>query len=102
MVGLWPPGTPENRGFWLGRKFWGRGIMTETVIPVTDYAFSSLGFKELNFANAKGNSRSRRIKEKTGARLVRVEPGSFVDPDFTEREIWVLMREKWIKTRGEL
>ena len=29
---LWRPGTPENRGFWLARKYWGRGLMTEAVL----------------------------------------------------------------------
>jgi hypothetical protein len=33
------PGTPENRGFWLPRKYWGRGLMTEAVKPVMDFAF---------------------------------------------------------------
>src|SRR3974377_1712917 len=43
-VDLWRKGKPENRGFWLGREFWGRGYMTEAVKPVMDYAFDQLGF----------------------------------------------------------
>ncbi len=34
-ISLWRKGIPENRGFWLGKKFWGKGIMTEAVIPIT-------------------------------------------------------------------
>lgn len=94
-VDLWREGKPENRGFWLGRKYWGRGIMTEAVEPIMDYAFNELGFNVLIFANALGNIGSRRIKEKTGARLVRVEPAKFVDPKFTEHEIWELRKEHW-------
>jgi RimJ/RimL family protein N-acetyltransferase len=97
VVDLWRPGTPENRGFWLGKEFWGRGIMTEAVRPVMEYAFDALGFEVMIFANAKGNVRSRRIKEKSGARLVRVESADFVDPDFTEQEIWELTKEEWRK-----
>lgn len=60
-------GEPDNRGFWLAKKHWGRGIMTEAVIPVLEYAFNELGFEKLIFSNAVGNKRSHRIKEKTGA-----------------------------------
>ena len=28
-------------GYWLGEKYWGRGIMTEAVRALTDYAFGS-------------------------------------------------------------
>jgi ribosomal-protein-alanine N-acetyltransferase len=99
VVDLWREGRPENRGFWLARKHWGRGIMTEAVEPVMDYAFNELGFEKLCFANAVGNIGSRRVKEKTGAKLLRVEPAKFVDPAFSEHEIWELKKEDWVKNR---
>lgn len=95
LVDLVRHGVPEHRGFWLGRAYWGRGYMTEAVGPVTRFAFEELGFETLVFAHARGNERSRRIKEKTGATFVRCEPGRFVDPAYTEREIWELTREAW-------
>lgn len=94
-VDLWRKGQPENRGFWLGRSFWGQGIMHEAVVPVTDYAFDQLGFEKLVFSNARGNIPSRRIKEKTGARFIGVEPAEFVDPLYRERELWELTKEEW-------
>jgi RimJ/RimL family protein N-acetyltransferase len=100
VVDLWRPGHPENRGFWLGRAFWGQGLMTEAIRPVTDLAFSTLGFEKLVFANAAGNVRSRRIKEKTGARLIGVFPGKFVDPAYTEREVWEITPSEWIAFAG--
>jgi len=101
VVDLWRPGKPENRGFWLGHQFWGYGYMTEAVIPVTDFAFDILGFNKLIFSNAVGNLRSRRIKEKTGARVIGVEPASFVDPIYREREIWELSCDSWHVSRKE-
>ncbi len=95
VIELWRIPNPANRGFWLGRKFWGQGIMTEAAAAVTDYAFDHLNFDRLYFDNAKGNLASRRIKEKTGARLVRIEPAEFVDPAYTERELWELTKEAW-------
>lgn len=96
-VDLWRNPRPENRGFWLGRKFWGKGYMTESVIPVTDYAFNVLGFDKLVFSNALGNEKSRRVKEKTGARLIGTRPAKFVDPNYSEAETWELSKEDWEK-----
>jgi len=101
VVDLWRSGTPENRGFWLGRKYWGKGIMTEAVFPVMDYAFDVLGFESLFFSNALGNERSRRVKEKTGARFLRTEPGKFVNPLYTEREIWELTKPLWREFKSQ-
>ena len=95
VIDIWRPGTPDNRGFWLGKQFWGRGIMSEALAPVMSYAFTRLGFEKMVFSNAVGNGRSRRIKEKAGARFLRCEPYAFVDPAYTEREIWELTKADW-------
>lgn len=94
-IGLWRKGRPEHRGFWLGRKFWNQGIMTEAVVPVMNYAFNELCFEKLIFANAVGNIASRRIKEKTGATFIGVEPAKFVDPTISEHELWELGKKQW-------
>jgi RimJ/RimL family protein N-acetyltransferase len=95
LIDLWRQEHPENRGFWLARKFWGKGFMTEAVAPITAYAFNVLGFERLVFANAVGNLRSRRVKEKSGARWLRTEPAQFINPYYTEREIWELTKADW-------
>jgi len=87
----------DNRGFWLARAYWGQGYMTEAVNCINQYAFEELGFKILRFTNAKGNHRSRRIKEKTGAHLVKVTPMKAVDPQYTDQEHWELTKTDWIK-----
>jgi len=87
----------ENRGFWLARPFWGQGLMTEAADAVTRHAFAALGFPALILTNARGNLRSRRIKEKAGAVLLRTEPAAYVDPAYSEREVWELTRETWLR-----
>ncbi len=94
-VDLFRDSLVENRGFWLARRFWGLGYMTEATDAVTDYAFDVLGFQRLVLSNAVGNVRSRRIKEKAGAVFLRTEPANFVDPGYAAREVWVLTREVW-------
>ena len=74
--------------------------MTEAVHPVMDFAFGPAGFETLTFSNAMGNSRSGRIKEKTGARLLRIEPASYVDPTLTSREVWEITKQEWIAFRS--
>jgi [ribosomal protein S5]-alanine N-acetyltransferase len=95
VVDLWRNGCPENRGFWLAHKHWGKGYMTEAVEPVMDYAFDALGFEKLIFNNAVGNPRSARIKEKTGAKFVRREPAKFIDPALSEHEVYELTSAEW-------
>lgn len=96
-IDLWRDGKPENRGFWLGKKFWNKGIITEAVVPIIDYAFKELKFKKLIFSNAVGNIASRKIKEKTGCKLVEIQKGSFVSSEFTRQEIWELTHDEWNK-----
>ena len=69
--------------------------MTEAVYPITDYAFDELEFNKLIFSNAVGNARSRRIKEKTGARYIGERPEKFVDPNYNKAETWELTQEDW-------
>ena len=101
-IDIWKKGSPENRGFWLARNLWGKGIMTEAVGPVMDFAFESLGFDKMVFTNAVGNARSRRVKEKTGARLIAVAPMKFVNPQYTEHEVWELTKDEWLKRKASI
>jgi RimJ/RimL family protein N-acetyltransferase len=95
-IDLWRnPKITENRGFWLARAYWGKGYMTEATTGVTDYAFDELGFETLILSNALGNFRSRRVKEKAGAILLRTEPATFINPAYTHREIWELTKSAW-------
>jgi len=99
-VDLFRNRSVENRGFWLARAHWGQGFMTEATDAVTDYAFDVLGFETLILSNALGNERSRRIKEKAGAVLLRTEAARFVDPVYTQREVWELTRDAWRRRRA--
>lgn len=100
-VELWRKGCPENRGFWLGKEYWGNSYMTEANEVILDYAFLYLNFEKLVFSNAKGNIGSRKIKEKTGAVLKEVVPSRFVDERYTESEVWALKKDNWFKFRVE-
>lgn len=53
-------------GYWLGQEFWGRGIATEALIAVTDYAFSNYDVCRLFAHVFDWNEPSARVLEKAG------------------------------------
>ena len=53
-------------GFWLGKKYWGRGIMTEAVGAVSDFAFAEFDLCRLFAAVFEWNPASMRVLEKAG------------------------------------
>jgi RimJ/RimL family protein N-acetyltransferase len=59
-----------NRGFWLAEPCWNRGLMTEAIAAVNDFAFQTLGLESFHVCNAASNAASRRVKQKTGAEFV--------------------------------
>ena len=63
VLDLWRNARPEHRVCWLAHQFWRQGLMTEAAAAMTDYAFEQLGFEELIFSNAVGNTAARRVKE---------------------------------------
>jgi len=53
-------------GYWLGQPFWGRGIATEALRAVTDYAFTTLDICRLEAGVFDWNPASSRVLEKVG------------------------------------
>jgi [ribosomal protein S5]-alanine N-acetyltransferase len=55
-------------GYWIGEEYWGRGIATECVRLIIDYAFSSsdLGLGEVIACVFPENKASSRVLEKNG------------------------------------
>ena len=53
-------------GYWLGRAYWGRGIMTAAVRAATEYAFGPLGLVRVYALPLADNPASVRVLEKAG------------------------------------
>lgn len=65
------PGTDVERfsaeiGYWLGEALWGRGIVTEAVMLVTDHAFAGLNLLRLFALPFADNAASARVLQKAG------------------------------------
>ena len=55
-------------GYWIGRPFWGRGIVPEAVREMLRHAFEDLGLSCVWAGYYDGNDKSRRVQEKCGFR----------------------------------
>lgn len=53
-------------GFWLGEAYWGRGIATEAVRAMTDFAFSNFDLCRVYAGVFEWNPASMRVLEKAG------------------------------------
>ena len=95
------PSGPHHRSFWLAPKYHFQGIMSEAVLAANDYVSDVLKLPIIRSGNATPNLGSRRIKEKSGAKLVEVIPNqSFVEGTFDE-EVWELTAEQWRENRSK-
>ena len=56
-------------GYWLGKPFWGRGIMPEAVRAMLRHAFLDCGMRKVWIGYYEGNDKSRRVQEKCGFRF---------------------------------
>lgn len=56
-------------GFWLGKKYWGQGIMTKAVRSMTQYAFRQLKLRRIYAHVFLFNNPSKRVLEKAGYKL---------------------------------
>lgn len=53
-------------GYWMGREFWGRGIMVDVARATTQYAFEALGLVRVFAVPFVTSTRSSRVLEKAG------------------------------------
>ncbi|HMG34340.1 MAG TPA: GNAT family N-acetyltransferase [Blastocatellia bacterium] len=56
-------------GYWLGELYWGKGIMTEAVRAVTDYAFTNFDLNRIWAGVFDRNDVSARVLENAGYKL---------------------------------
>jgi ribosomal-protein-alanine N-acetyltransferase len=53
-------------GYWLGKQFWGRGIMTEVVTAVTDFCLDNFPLRRISAEVFANNPASASVLEKAG------------------------------------
>jgi ribosomal-protein-alanine N-acetyltransferase len=80
-------------GYWLGEPFWGRGIATEVLRAMTEYAFAHFDICRLEAGVFDWNPASARVLEKAGYTLEgRARLGVIKDGRLGDRLLYALVR----------
>lgn len=95
-------GLPENEaeiGYWIGKPFWGKGLMPEAANEIIRYAFETLKLERVLCSYFEGNIKSKRVQEKCGFTYVYTVKNFFVKPLGEERVLHItcLTKEEWQK-----
>jgi len=81
-------------GYWLGEPFWGRGIVTEAVRAVTDYAFATFDLCRVYAGVFEWNPASMRVLEKAGYEFeCRMKKSVTKDGQTIDELIYAMIRE---------
>lgn len=84
-------------GYWLGKPFWGQGLMPEAAKEIIRHGFEDLGMRAIWCGYYDGNEKSKRVQEKCGFQYVRTTEGLDV-PLMGEKRTGhasLLTREQW-------
>lgn len=82
-------------GYWLGRPFWGQGLMTEAAQVLLQYAFDVLDVLAVWSGYYEENTKSRRVQEKLGFVQHRTEKTPSVSNEIKTVHRTCLTREIW-------
>lgn len=99
-IGLTGGGNTRMLGYWLGRPFWGRGLMTEAVGAVIDHAFEVLQIPRIGSGVFEGNEASLAIQKRFGFEILGTSPVFSIARGATTTHIDTLLTaERYRKTR---
>ena len=84
-------------GYWIGRPFWGQGLIPEACTALLKYAFEELGMAAVWCGYYDGNEKSRRVQEKLGFRFHHTAEGLEVPllGEIRTGHASLLTREQW-------
>ncbi len=84
-------------GYWIGKPFWGQGIIPEASREMLRHAFEDLGMNRIWCGFYDGNVKSRRVQEKLGFVYHHTTEGLFV-PQVNEirtGHVMLMTRDTW-------
>ena len=90
-------------GYWLGKPFWGQGLIPEASREMLRYAFEVLGMNRIWCGYYDGNEKSRRVQEKLGFVYHHTTEGLEVKQmnEIRTGHVMLMTRERWEKMNEE-
>lgn len=84
-------------GYWIGKPFWGQGLMPEAAKEMLRHAFEDIGMKKVWCGYYEGNHKSKRVQEKCGFRYQWKTEGVDVPLMHEKRtgHVNLLTKEEW-------
>ena len=95
------PDSEGEIGYWIGRPFWGRGLVPEAVYETLRYGFEELNLEKIWLGYYDGNERSKRVQEKCGFRLHHTTENVFTAlGDRRTEHMACLTKDEWTAAGG--
>ena len=83
-------------GYWLAESVAGRGIMTQCVRTLIDYAFRDLQINRIELRAATENGRSRRVAERLGfIHEGNLREAEWLNDHFVDQAIYSILKREW-------
>jgi ribosomal-protein-alanine N-acetyltransferase len=89
-------------GFWLGKKYWRQGLMTETIAAMLEFAFNRLGLRRIDWCAFAENEASNALAKKMGFTFegtLRKGVRSKADGVIHDENFYGLLKEEWLKNK---
>ena len=85
-------------GYWLGKPFWGQGLIPEAAREMLRHAFEDLGMSRVWCGYFEGNNKSKRVQEKVGFKYQWTTKGMDVPLMHEKRTCHVnaMTKEEWL------
>lgn len=83
-------------GYWIGKEFEGKGIITKSIKVLINYAFDELKLNKVEIGVATDNTKSRAIPEKLGfKREGELRDYEYINGRYLDRIIYGLKASEW-------
>lgn len=88
-------------GYWIGKPFWGQGLMPEAANELLRHAFEDIGMNKVWCGYYEGNIKSKRVQEKVGFKYQWTSEDIDVPLMHEKRtgHVNALTKEEWLKKR---
>jgi len=90
-------------GYCMSRKYWGNGIMSESLKSVIDYLFSEVQFNRIVAKHDMNNIASGKVMIKSGMKCEGTLRQAKLrnNKDFYDLALYAILKEEWVRRKNE-